>query len=336
MGANTSIRDPEGAAVGWSTSQLKILCQAAAGYKAEIAMSKVRDLMEYFRQRHGHLPLPSQQEVAFEQNVRLLLFRLNPTAKLIKADAKYIRFRAPALQHVPRLPAGYGFKGGVARLALETLLGLTGRGVAPRDLDIVRFGSMESRRDKKLALKYMPEDARHGYGVELLAGLDEYMSSRDITVNQVLLMGAQVICSHQALQDMLAGILRPCSAAQLNGSAGRILVKMLRLKAEARVRGQFLTLQDSPSASSVKPFDVAMHLGRALSLGRDVGEYFVDELRANNLLPLSLAPDCSVDQAVQALGQAVPSLVPVMRAENQDGYVCSRLAAQAGTRRRAW
>lgn len=316
--------EPHGTEASWSLGQLKALKRAAAGYRADEAMSKVRSLMEYFRVRN-FFEGEASAALQVEEDARLFLFRLNVSAKIIKADGKYIRFRAPTLLNVPRLPTGYGFKGGVARLALEAILGRAVRGVVPRDLDIVRFGTSPSRRDTRLAQKYMPEDARYGYGVELIAGLDEYMDSRDLTINQVLFMGSQVICSLQGLKDTLAGVLRPCAHIHSGKCAGRILAKMLRLKAEASVRGQTIKLEDAPPARTASRFDVGMHLARALSCSREVAQAYIQECRAQGLIDAGSDDELSLERVIANLKEEVPNLIPRMQVENQDGYISRRL-----------
>lgn len=106
------------------------------------------------------------------------------------------------------LPRGYAYIGGSARaVALQELCG---HKVSIRDVDII--GVTEYSPDgavaERLTRQYMPDDARYGYGVKI-EGLSEYFSSRDFTINEVMVVNGMLMMTRQAREDITSKTLRP-------------------------------------------------------------------------------------------------------------------------------
>lgn len=212
--------------------------------------------------------------------LRALLMRLNPSTKILRLDAHILTCRAPRVYGLPRVPTPYGFKGGAVRIALEALFGHDIRALRPRDIDLVRFGMTEgsasTQLDQELAAAHMPEDARHGHGVEVCASLDQYLQTRDFTVSQAALVGGQLVVARSALEDCYRGILRPTPHLLAQGSVleGKMFMKALRLCAERRARGLASTLSDLPPFCLASPFDLALHLARITEVNQaGIGHY---------------------------------------------------------------
>ncbi len=210
--------------------------------------------------------------------VREILFEHNPALAIVRFDGETLRLKARFPYHLPRLPDGYHFKGGAARLALAYCLALTPAGMRPRDLDIVRFGEGRRNLDDLIARRFMPEDFRHGHGVEVCASIDTYMQTRDLTVNEVVLCGEEIVCSRQAVMDMVRHILRPSRSALSNGVLHPMTaLKMIRLYACAKARGQTLRLVDFPNSLSVQKARYLTQLKRARAEGDIAENIFISE-----------------------------------------------------------
>ncbi|MCO6429367.1 MAG: hypothetical protein J5J00_00775 [Deltaproteobacteria bacterium] len=181
-------------------------------------------------------------------------------------------FQAKDISHLPKLPADYAFKGGAAREALKALLFPGHKSYPARDLDVIRFGDKPSELDQKIAAQLMDEDSLHGHGVELVKSFRSYFSSRDLTVNQILLDNGVIVCTEGALFDLAAGIVRPAkNEIRKNGwIKGKIFMKVLRLAAEEEALGHEVQIEDLPASPDVHPFHIALHLERALQRGEDV------------------------------------------------------------------
>jgi hypothetical protein len=191
------------------------------------------------------------------------------------------------------LPEGYFFKGGAARRAL----GLTLRGHAPfpRDLDIVRFGSGWTEHDSIVSRSLMPQDFERGFGVEVIANLGRYMANRDLSVNEVVSGGGEVVASPLAVLDFIGGVLRPCKyrpgSIHRPPSLGSLtVVKMLRLRAEGLVDGARWSLVGVPPDQTIEPFDVAVQLDKAFSRSRRAAEVFIEQCRAVGIFPSTEEP----------------------------------------------
>lgn len=216
-----------------------------------------------------------------ESELRALLMRLNPSTKILRLDAHILTCRAPRVYGLPRVPTPYGFKGGAVRIAIDALFGHDVRALRPRDIDLVRFGGTDgssvTELDHALAAEHMPEDVRHGHGVEVCASLDQYLLTRDFTVSQAALVGGQLVVARSALEDCYRGVIRPTPhlLAQCPVLEGKMFMKALHLCAERRARGLESTLADLPPLCLASPFDLALHLARITEVNlAGVGHYF--------------------------------------------------------------
>lgn len=188
------------------------------------------------------LPIPAVLfECEPEESLRVYrgIKAANPEAKIISCWGGRVVLSATCLYQLPTLPEGYGFKGGAARAALEAELGSFPGPV--RDLDLVRIGPGEQGEEARLAEMYMPDDAAHGWGVEEIRSLADYLNTRDFSINEVILVGDLLIASFDAIDDMLDRVIRP-SAFEQNADGGvptKLTVKALRFQAERALVGEF-------------------------------------------------------------------------------------------------
>ncbi|MDC0357206.1 hypothetical protein OAO01_00190 [Oligoflexia bacterium] len=282
------------------------------------ALERVRALAEEFRQANlvdliksianealAHkLELPKTKQFVFDSSseIRIHLFKKNPAAKILSIKKELVTIAALPLRRVPVLEPGYGYKGGAARLALAVALGENVATYAPRDLDLVRVGKNTSKKDVEIAQKYMPDDFQFGHSVEVVSDLKTYFDTRDLTMNQVVYMDGKIVCTKVALQDTVNNILRPTMHV-VNSKGylqGKIITKMLRLIAEGAVQGKRRTAVGIPKQQTVSPFDIALHLDRALQKSSRTAGLYISECIKKGYLTL--------EDSGQGIGDAIEHL----------------------------
>ena len=207
-----------------------------------------------------------------------------------------------------RLPAGYGYKGGAARVLLLRALG-TDPTYRPRDIDVVRLSWDEdsSDRDDEVSKEFMPEDYEHGDGVEIIDERDQYLATRDFKLNEILATDDRVWFTEGALLDTLRHIIRPTEFEKFNwsdsGELGpKMLAKLLRFYAEAIHRYDEAGIEDVEDwqfeEGFISPFWLALQLDRACDVNQHVAQTYVDELVTRGQLPSDIE---SIDQASEYL-----------------------------------
>jgi hypothetical protein len=192
----------------------------------------------------------------------------------------------PNIEHIPKLPKGYAFKGGVARYALHTAL-KTGRGNTPRDYDVVRIESIQSdgKSDSAVSWKFMGKDAKHGDFVEILPNLINHFERCDVTINEVLCTNDEVIATHRAILDTLGQQLQTShyEYKRYYGAGRKIRAKMLRFLAENPQ--QILSTRDWAHKENISDFWLAVNLDRAIQRSVATAERYVSLLHELELLP---------------------------------------------------
>lgn len=288
----------------------------------------------------------SGNELSDEQSLRKLLFRKNPAARLISFSAGIARFAAPNVPEIPSLPMRYGYKGGCARLALTLLVGMNAHRASPRDLDLVRFGNpliaLDRFRDRQVSAQYMREDSIRGDGVEVVSSIEEYLSTRDIVLNEVVVIGGHVICTQAALHDCLGGVLRPSRFVKLRDGRVplRTWAKIIRLEAEASERGQHMEIRElgsSADSSAAVPafnaFDIALHLERALAMSEQVAKRYLDGCIKYELLPGQFSKYETVAAAAEALKKMLDPGVDLLSDRIGAPKTARRSAVRPGKRK---
>jgi hypothetical protein len=205
-----------------------------------------------------------------------------------------------------KLPHGYGYKGGVARELLRAALKLPDSLGSIRDLDVVRLQAIcpDYQLDEAVAQQFMPEDYACGHGVESIFNIDDYLKSRDITLNEVLWSGDTLYASLDCVTDTLRGILR-FSAFELDVEEecfnDKLLAKVFRLQAEAAAAGELLAIAAMPYQVGISAFHIALHLDRALAKGEDVAQRYLAGLSQAGYALESWVGEDGLHQAVNDL-----------------------------------
>lgn len=189
---------------------------------------------------------------------------------------------------LPALPAGYGFKGGAARFCLDEVTGRPANG--PRDIDVVRFGTGWTPTDTAVSRAVMPEDFERGWGVEVCSSPAHYWRSRDLSINEVLVMEGVLSVSLVGLLDRIGCVLRPCryrggSLHRHPSLAGGTAAKMLRLRAEGLAVGEEWVVGGIPEDQEVEVFHLALQLDKAFARSEQVARLFVEQCSRAGLLP---------------------------------------------------
>jgi len=205
------------------------------------------------------------------------------------------------------LPQGYCLEGGAARNIILASLGE--KVLPPRDHDIIaleELGPDMSQRDQ-LSEKYMPDDYKNGYGIEL-EYMQGYFQSRDFTINQLFINGEDAYASKECLEDLIDKAICPTEfeqgkwnsyAYQREGVNPKLVVKSLRLYSEfieAYGQGNIYGIEDWQWKFDAIPiFYLALGLEKATQLGDNIAIRFymtlidlgmVDEENAPNLSAL--------------------------------------------------
>lgn len=191
----------------------------------------------------------------------------------------------------PPLPPRYGLKGGAARERLRASL-LRGEIREPRDVDLIRRGHFHIPEDDAAARQFMSIDYLHGARVELIRNLERYLSSRDLTINELASFHPTLSVSILGLLDSIGSVIRPSyyrggTLQKPPTLEGKIMLKMARLFAEGECRGESWLMVGIPDQVSFSEFDLAIHLNKAFQRGRDVAEKFLHTCSILSLLPAS-------------------------------------------------
>jgi len=190
------------------------------------------------------------------------------------------------------LPAGYGLIGGGARAIASELL--CDRPLPVRDIDIAAFTDYtpDESQAHAVALRLMPDDYAFGHGVQI-SSLERYFGSRDFTINELAVVGDQLLITPQAEQDLRDNVIRP-TEFEHDPDRNWYLSPSLAIKSVLmqtvleRMTGQPATIEGvylhdyhcdvTDGGGWTRPFYVALGFQKALEHGEDVADEFLDRL----------------------------------------------------------
>ncbi len=213
---------------------------------------------------------------------------LAPNVKFESFVDNILSIKMPNIDLLPPIPPQYGYKGGAARLALGLALNYNFSFRRPRDIDVVRFGSKESTNiDKEIEKAFMAEDSKYGHGIEVLSSIETYFSTRDITINEILILNNTIYFTLSCLVDLYHKVLRPTDHVldKFNQADPKISMKILRLKALSTISGEEFSLSNDRYNPRVTSFHIALHLDRALDQNSRIATEYIYECVKQKYLP---------------------------------------------------
>ena len=239
------------------------------------------------------------------------ILKLAPKVKFESFVDNILSIKLPQIDLLPAIPPQYGFKGGAARLALGFALNYNFSFRRPRDIDIVRFGDKKSSKiDKELEQAFMKDDANHGHGIEVLDSIEKYFQTRDITINEILILNNSIYFTLSCLTDLYNKILRPTEHVldKFRQPDPKITMKILRLKALASVSGEEFSISNDRYNPKVSSFHIALHLDRAISQSSRVALEYIYECVKYEYLPKFLLGK-SLGDIISYLSKEDPSIL---------------------------
>ena len=143
--------------------------------------------------------------------------------------------------------------------------------------------------EAELAQKYMPDDFRYGHGVQKYT-LDDYFKTRDLTVNEALVLNGALVISNFAYNDLQENIIRPTYYEMKRAdevAPGRLALRALLMQTTLEeVTESYPTIEDMNIASNyVGNFEVAVALNKAMSRGAQTAERFTELLAEYEIIP---------------------------------------------------
>lgn len=237
--------------------------------------------------------------------------KLAPNIKFESFVDNILSIKMPNIDLLPPIPPQYGYKGGASRLALGLALNYNFSFRRPRDIDVVRFGEKESTKiDKEIEKAFMAEDSSHGHGIEILSSIENYFSTRDITINEILILNNVIYFTLSCLIDLYNKVLRPTEHVidKFNQADPKISMKILRLKALSTISGEEFSLSNDRYNPKVTSFHIALHLDRALDQNSRIATEYIYECVKQKYLP-ELMLGKSVGDVVAYLYMENPSIL---------------------------
>ena len=118
----------------------------------------------------------------------------------------------PIFSEIDKMPKGCAVIGGAARsLAFQMISKNIEKPIPIRDVDVAFFEDEISQESADIyAEKFSPDDFAHEHKAQKIENLDEYMDSRDFTMNQIIYKDGELVMSRSAIRDIYKGVINPC------------------------------------------------------------------------------------------------------------------------------
>lgn len=229
-----------------------------------------------------------------KQQLKDLLERWHPSLEYDFQEPCLVVLPIGSLEF-PELPTDYAFKGGVARKALAQRLRLNASTSIVRDMDVFFHGiKHDPAVHKRVAKSIMQDDWLNSRNPRRVIGnqpsLKGYLRTREFTINQLMLNKKEITCTIQSLCDLVAGVIRPTRFHLRTHSGyvhGIVAAKAIRFFVEGQHEGRDMHLRPIKAARpGITKFQLALHLGRALEHGEEVGIAFVNECNKRGMTKL--------------------------------------------------
>ena len=118
----------------------------------------------------------------------------------------------PIYSQIDKMPKGCAVIGGAARSLAFMMINPENQELIPvRDVDVAYFEDEISQEEADIyAEHFLPDDFSHDHGAQEVSNIEEYMSTRDFTMNQVIYKDGRLIASRAAVRDIYKGVINPC------------------------------------------------------------------------------------------------------------------------------
>lgn len=118
----------------------------------------------------------------------------------------------PIYSQIDKMPKGCAVIGGAARSLAFMMINPENQELIPvRDVDVAYFEDEISQEEADIyAEHFSPDDFSHDHGAQEVSNIEEYMSTRDFTMNQVIYKDGRLIASRAAVRDIYKGVINPC------------------------------------------------------------------------------------------------------------------------------
>ena len=118
----------------------------------------------------------------------------------------------PIYSQIDKMPKGCAVIGGAARSLAFMMINPKNRELIPaRDVDVAYFEDEISQEEADVYAEYFsPDDFLHNHGAQEISNIEEYMNTRDFTMNQVIYKDGRLIASRAAARDIYKGVINPC------------------------------------------------------------------------------------------------------------------------------
>lgn len=199
-------------------------------------------------------------------------------------------------QFIEKLPRNVAIMGGMARSIAREVI--TGDREPIRDIDLVNIldesgKSLNTEEElDRLAQEYMPDDYAFGHGIQD-DELEHYFQTRDLTVNEALVMNGALVVSNFAYNDLQENIIRPTSYEQaFTGvrASSRLALRALMMQTMLNeCTSSYPTIEDMRiDGDYLGSFDIAVQLNKAMSRGAATAQRFTDLLAEYGAIPSEL------------------------------------------------
>ena len=178
------------------------------------------------------------------------------------------------------IPKGVAIVGGAARALLQAAV--LGERASIRDVDLAALAGVtpDDIDFDQLGKKYMPDDYRHGHGVQETE-VDAYFATRDLTVNEVFVVDGVAVATERCLGDLREKIIRPTEYESEGWSTGigpRISMKAKLFSVIYQSEYGKGSCEGFTMPSDCGEFNEALALNKAFQYGFDISRAFLEEI----------------------------------------------------------
>lgn len=197
-------------------------------------------------------------------------------------------------QHLYTVPDSILHEFELGKFSDSTIIGGAARAVALRllfdtiveirDLDIVTIDNIAEMPDS------YPSDVPFDYeSSRNYASIEDYITTRDFTVNEVCLRGNQLYITGQAISDLREGLIVPSDPDFKTEYRGRATARAHFLATRMEMEtGDEWRVSIPKAKIEFYPFDVAVCLDKAMTISEELALSYLNSLSRNGIFPSDL------------------------------------------------